>query len=223
MPPGSGFSFALNDLNRIVCANGGTPDADVSNIPLKDVSSWALDNTPVACSDKEDHIHLYTDGSHDPDKGAGAQCGWTFVALEQEVLFEHSYKFIGVSGGPCLDFDGLQDSGLLTPSSGGAKLVAILQALLWSAVSNVKQALIHYDCIPIGDFIFGRCFSIQSDLRDLGLLARELLHFLRAKGKVIDGVHIYGHDEQPWNELADVVAKYSSRNHCSIGFRGTLE
>ena len=38
----------------------------------------------------------------------------------------------------------------------------------------------------------------------------------------ISGGHVVGHDEHPWNEFANVVAKHTSRRHVRLGFGARL-
>ena len=101
-------------------------------------------------------------------------------------------------------------------------MIAILEALIWGGALRKQVIFIHFDCIPIGNFVFGLCFSVQEDLRPLATLTRALVFFLRERGAKIVGRHIYGHDEHPWNEFADVVAKHASRKHVRFGFGASL-
>ena len=102
--------------------------------------------------------------------------------------------YAGCAGGPCIDFGGVSQVNLEGASSGGAELIAILEALIWGGALRKQVIFIHFDCIPIGNFVFGLCFSVQEDLRPLATLTRALLFFLRERGAKIVGRHIYGHD-----------------------------
>ena len=96
-----------------------------------------------------EQVMSYTDGSFDRDRGSGAACGCSFIVLNQVQPDVNAYHYAGFAGGPCIDFDGVSQVNLEGASSGGAELIAILEALIWGVLCASKSFLCILTASPL--------------------------------------------------------------------------
>ncbi|CAE7899283.1 unnamed protein product [Symbiodinium sp. KB8] len=145
--------------------------------------------------------HLYTDGSYFEKKG---KSGYGIVVL---LRCAGLAAIFGIIGGPILgDEWSLWDPG--TAPAMRAEQVAIAVALLWIGQSlnflHLSRAVVHFDChgagwAATGDWQASDSFGYRTHGLELFLrsMTRHQLHFEYSRA----------HIGEPWNEMADVVAK----------------
>eukprot|EP00435_Cladocopium_sp_Y103_P033831 s1824_g8.t1 len=140
-------------------------------------------------------IHFYTDGSFRPSSNKAA-AGVVMIFVTTDGL-----HFGGFHTAWCWP----------DPSAPRAETSAVIVALMWAlnlATSIDCQAVdfvFHFDSVYAGRVAQGLCMS-ELNL-DLALIARSLaLWFEQFLWRAPQWLHVKGHSDDPWNDLADTVA-----------------
>ena len=180
------------------------------------------------CDEEPAQCFLYPDGSY---KDGCASWGLVIVARRTGVAAIHrqsdGFSFVGFTGG-VLDDDLVSHLGLDAPSSRSAEQYAAAVAASW--VSSAPWLHTKYVILP--DYME----TVDAlNLRKHGGVSHCLSDILAARiaeasfAKSCCAQHTHGHVGQPWNEMADCIAKTAShvyypcsRRHLLRHTRATL-
>ncbi|CAE7193341.1 unnamed protein product [Symbiodinium sp. CCMP2592] len=176
----------------------------VTQAALLGLVHWAVLLLGVAPGEAPS-VHVYSDGSYQEAhncSGYGA-----VVLLNYKDDWAHFGSFgdgiLGAENGPW---------GAMTPHPLYAEQVAIVVALLWIGqllrFMSIASATIHFDNQAAGWGASGQwspCNEFAVKTRELETYIRRLLH-----GNLVFQ-YVRAHHEDPWNEMADVIAKAAAR------------
>ena len=167
---------------------------DVAGIgSLHDSSTRALSNMRLwNVQEYPEEIKLFTDGSFCAETHGMA---WSVVAV---VRTHEEWKFAGFFSGSVAASELMQ----WTPSAYVAEIFAILHAMVLSSTRQ-QHTTILYDCTSAAEV--ARHASKQ--FSDISQQLSALAVILRQLGRWPNWSHIKGHSGDPFNELADCVAK----------------
>ena len=221
----------VSDLWDLLLAPWGDefcPCTDLDGIPGLHASAlFALRSTPRLSMLPDfvpTTIHLFTDGSFNREPvgldSADPIAGWAIALLAEDA--QGCFAFIGAVGDRVHDHDlllpdfshGLSRAlGLLHRSPLHAEYQADVYALLWIAqLNSYLKFVLHGDCLcPLLAADRSRSWSsepVPSFIAGLGL---ALSRYFQVSFR-----HVKAHDEMPWNDLVDGIAKHCSR-HGAIG------
>ncbi len=164
---------------------------------------WFLE-MPAAgsCHHSFARVHVYTDGSFICRADGSKGIGWAVVLLVEAG--DGALAFAGhFRAGRSLDRGLIDASGVADNNT--AERLAIAWATLW-AIANVPTAAVHIHSdsqIALSEAQYGP--TIQGD-SPLAQVVAGLNTALRARNEVVY-FHVHSHEWQPWNELADSLAK----------------
>ena len=186
-------------------------DYTIEGLRLEDATQGAASHWEALLSGenaRELEIHLYSDGSASE---AEQRSGYGVVVLVKAGV---AFALLGIIAEQS---HGAQD----TPWPTGAPLplraeqIGLAVALMWVLQMNQflwqTPCFIHYDCAAAGEVAqdtLGPADHLGERLHLLELLARDV-------GRApIDISHVKAHAGEPWNALADAVAKAAARGWC---------
>ncbi|CAE7244447.1 unnamed protein product [Symbiodinium sp. CCMP2592] len=178
---------------------------EVTKEAISDLKNWKDILTGLGPHDLPS-LHIYVDGSWDPNTGLGGFAIAIFIAHHDEwALF-----------GLCGDRTHGHPTGSVWEVQGPPPLVneqiAITTALLWLAQTwpylDHRAVTIYFDCQAAGFAVQGSS-NLTSGLM---VAARGLHHFISAIfGKEPSYEHVHAHKGEAFNELVDVAAKTVAR------------
>ena len=190
---------------------------DLAEVAMKAVTRQALQQSPtwqqlvsMRPVGEPVQFHLYTDGSSDPRRG---RSGYSVIILLQIGLVS---ALLGIIGGA---LDGNASSPWPTSSNAAlrSEQIALTAATLWALqfAPMLKHATchVHFDCFAAGWSTTGAWKApddISVKLHHLEMFSRDYVQGgLRFQ-------HVRAHAADPWNELADVVAKAVSKQQLQL-------
>ena len=149
--------------------------------------------------------HIYTDGSCDIRKGKAA---WAFTIVCAQARKGHTcFQRVGFAGGhvDC----GLGPVSITAHDAEATAIVAACEYLLSRRDASQIQVHVHFDAIAAGFGSTGDSNLIQQDqeLSCRQKAARIMVSLLQRCNSNFKGFHVHAHKGQPWNEMADSVAK----------------
>ena len=171
------------------------------------------------------HIHIFTDGSYlDADAlkaflsegEAEESAAWSFVVVAEQVDISGyvEYSFLGFMGEQLKvgEHDGwIGTAGI---QSLDAECAGLTWGALWWLQSGLWEtgiaATLWVDCIAAG--LVGCGGATLHDYPEMHSVVRSVIHLAQCTSR-LSVQHCKGHAGQPWNELADIVAK----DHASLG------
>ena len=166
----------------------------------------------VPALDIVQHVHLFTDGSFIAGS-PGAKCGWGICAVFEGLCQQqHAFAFAGFAGGPLETF--LQRPVGALNTSYFAETAAAVVAVAWQlSLPACVPVTLWYDCQAVGGVINGHmapkagqgCLSLASRLRSVVHLVESV------RGNACRAVWLPSHAGNPFNELADCVAKAGAK------------
>ena len=158
------------------------------------------------------HVHIFTDGSF-ISEGGRAACGWGVCTVFEGVHHgATAFAFAGYAGGPIDAF--LQRPLGADNTSYFAEVAAAIVAVTWQlSLPSSFPATLWYDCQAVGGVIDGSmspkggqgCLSLASRLRAVVHLVESV------RGCPCNAKWLPSHTGNPFNELADCVAKAGAR------------
>ena len=180
------------------------PSFDLHHIRVPAISAAALEDTPTRTYEQPVSFEFYTDGS--------------FLRQQQSaasgvVLIVHTHE------GP--RFGGFQTASCwVDPSAPRAEACAIVLAMHWAISLAVHFAYSYvpvqfcFDSLFAGRAAQGLCHTDRN--HDIVLLLRALtLWFEQLTMQPPQWLHVKGHSDDPWNELADAVARQAALSQIS--------
>ena len=201
---GHGLINSLNAAVATLCLPGWKGiNADVAEIPqLHPCASIACQYT-VQDSKATGDFHIFTDGSS--RKGHAA---WAFnIVCARHSQSGTSFMRVGFAGGELTD-----DVGPVSITPHDAESTAIIAAceyLLSRQDASTIRVCLHFDAIAAGFGSTGQNNIIRQDpaLSQRQKAARILVSLVQRRNNAFLGCHVYAHEGQPWNEMADSIAK----------------
>ena len=158
------------------------------------------------------HVHLFTDGSFIAGS-PGAKCGWGICAVFEGLYQQqHAFAFAGFAGGPLETF--LQRPVGALNTSYFAETAAAVVAVAWQlSLPACVPVTLWYDCQAVGGVINGHiapkagqgCLSLAGRLRSVVHLVESV------RGSPCQATWLPSHAGNPFNELADCVAKAGAK------------
>eukprot|EP00435_Cladocopium_sp_Y103_P060951 s84_g22.t1 len=155
----------------------------------------ALECTPPWDGTPPQAVHFYTDGSFRPTS-VQASAGVVLVLETADGM-----RFGGFHTAWCWQ----------TPSAPRAETSAVIVALMWALQLAVTldcrgiEFVFHFESVYAGRVAQGICMSELN--QDLTVIARSLALWLEQfLWSSPQWLHVKGHSDDPWNDLADVVA-----------------
>ena len=186
---------------------------------LHSSSQLALQLTPDWQGDHVNKVCLYTDGSHFRHESYPDAAAWSVVILYEcldlpsDRLKWHYGGFL--TGQVHTALDGMQDAhfvGATTPCSSQAEASAMVWALAFSLQHSCQNIELCFDSTSIGYSAAGS-WQGGCDLESRALFRSLfcLRALVRASKRSVSFRHVAAHDGQPWNELADAIAKGTAK------------
>ena len=148
-------------------------------------------------------FHVFTDGSCQKDHAA-----WAFVILcAQTSAIGTTFTRVGFAGGKLAD-----DLGPVSITPHDAESTAIIAAceyLLSRRDVSTVRAYLHFDAMAAGFGSTGQNNLIEQNptLSQRQTAARIMVSLVQRRNHTFLGCHVHAHDGQPWNEMADSIAK----------------
>ena len=148
-------------------------------------------------------FHVFTDGSC--QKGHAA---WAFVILcAQTSAIGTTFTRVGFAGGKLAD-----DLGPVSVTPHDAESTAIIAAceyLLSRRDVSTIRVYLHFDAMAAGFGSTGQSNLIEQNptLSQRQRAARIMVSLVQRRNNAFLGCHVHAHDGQPWNEMADSIAK----------------
>ena len=196
-------------------------------VELPPVTVAAIDTLgPTLAIDRFDRLIIYVDGTSQPSQkhlppmrvdAEGLPDAWAFLVLgEKYDEHEHEASTLHLLGWQAqqlrYDLDSPNYAGATKISSHIAEREGLFFAALWRATLNTNlPTVFRSDSWLTCGQATGSIGSLALDL-SFSLL-RSIFQFLEVamddKGIVVE--HIYGHNDDPWNEAVDVIAKAEAR------------
>jgi ribonuclease HI len=151
----------------------------------------------------------------DADQPTAAKAGAAFVILQQHN--QHNYTFIGVASAPCTsDTSSPYYLHIDELSPYHSENTACIHALLWLLTShqqhNIISATLHGDSQHCNGTATSTNRFNAYEQHHCAQITRSLTQTLEQHIH-IQYQHVKSHEGQPWNELADVLAKLASNNN----------
>ena len=206
-------SVALLDHSVSICEQLGSGcvqfvfETCIPELELHHFAEWIMHNLPIGNLSSAVQIAIYTDGSLPKIINTEASSAWAFTTCG-----------LGGDGGSYRIGHTMQQlvnscilaNLMLAVSSTMPELVAILYAVIWiSAAKPTAPVTIFSDSMVAIDHACQKtaptfCIRIVQ-------YAVTLLQRLAHCGITVDIQHVYAHIGQPWNEMADSMAKAASK------------
>ena len=198
----------------------GPPCQQVSQLDLHPFTRLALSLVRMNDQSTPTRVHVYTDGSFDPDSGTAA---WAFSVVHE---FADGFGFQGCHAGRLPDQDVLNLLGMQRASNVAAEHLAVAMAVLWSVQARPGCSVhIHSDSLTTCKQTLA-LWQVNAHAR----FVQRMRHLWCAASSVCELSlrHVKAHSGHPWNELSDIVAKsvlaasgWSGVRE--LGHQGTLE
>lgn len=178
---------------------------------------WFIQTVPPWHQEPVVSVPIFVDGSsyQNRNESLPSPAAWAFIVVLQCQLSDNDvgYRFFGAvsqmlataSQAPST----VPDVGELLTDLLTAEATGMTWVLVWLLQSQFTQhAFIHYDNTTVGGFTSGQpqwqeTWEFSTLKRNLGALR----HYLVAQGRSFECCHLKSHDQHPWSEAADALAK----------------
>jgi ribonuclease HI len=181
----------------------------------------STEKSSLTTNNEPKHLHIFYDGSYTPPQGydteqpSTAKAGAAFVILQQHD--EQVYTFTGVASIPCTtDTTSPYYTYIDDLSPYNSENTACIHALLWLITNmqqyNITTATLHGDSKHCNGTATSTNRFNAYDQQHCAQITRSLTQILEQHIH-IQYQHVKSHEGQPWNELADVLAKLASNNN----------
>ena len=174
----------------------------------------AIDSTSP-CRESPNVFHIYTDGSASTRAGS-TQAAWAFVVVcECGPRNNKQFCRIGYAG------DSFEPSNpeIAAIEAESIALIAVAGFLMSRPVMPNLDINVHFDAKTVGFGATGLQSTIFQKIThdSKPFQARLMLSMVQKKFSQVNPIHVHGHDGNPFNELADGIARFiRCGNHCPV-------
>lgn len=168
--------------------------AFVGKSPLSSPHSLATGALPVT-----DTIHVWVDGSCLPNSNGRLYFGWAYVIFDGE-------RELHRASGHDVPAEARRHRNV------AGEIQAVLQALEWCRMRGIAAAAIHFDYQGLASWVDGTWKTRTS-------FTQAYAERVRALGMTLTWHKVQAHSGNPYNELADQLAREAARSATAKGGR----